>query len=475
MQIDENLQSILSVPARHPVPQYFTVVTDGDFKQPLCGNPEGWGPLSPYRYDFTPCFLDVWIAIVAAFGTLLGLWAAWYLLRKTPSQVSKNWHFYAKLSVIGALLAATVIQAGLQAQRLSGIWFGDFRFWTSIFTLISLAVIGYVQYIEHWRSRQPNGVVLFYWLLFIIAYGVKLRSLITQQVFNGALAYFVTFCVTFALAIAEFALEYLVPKKQSAYDALGDGDECPIEYADIFSLLTFSWMTPMMKYGYKQFLTQDDLWNLRQRDSTKVTGKEMERSWAIEMEKKKPSLWIAMTRSFGGPYLRGAIIKTFSDALNFVQPQLLRLLIKFVDSYRTDNPDPPAKGAAIALAMFAVSVSQTAALHQYFQRALETGLRIRASLTAMIFSKAMRLSNEGRATKSTGDIVNYMSVDTQRLQDLTQFGQMLWSAPFQIILCMISLYELIGFPMLAGIAVMILSVPINGKSSDRKASFLSLR
>lgn len=22
--------------------------------QTLCGNPEGWGPLSPFRYDFTP-------------------------------------------------------------------------------------------------------------------------------------------------------------------------------------------------------------------------------------------------------------------------------------------------------------------------------------------------------------------------------------------------------------------------------------
>ena len=74
----------------------------------------------------------------------------------------------------------------------------------------------------------------------------------------------------------------------------------------------------------------------------------------------------------------------------------------------------------------------------------------------------MRLSNEGRAAKSTGDIVNYMAVDTQRLQDLCQFGQMLWSAPLQITLCMLSLYQLVGPSMLAGIAVMIVMIPING-------------
>ena len=82
-----------------------------------------------------------------------------------------------------------------------------------------------------------------------------------------------------------------------------------------------------------------------------------------------------MFRAFGGPYLGGAIIKSVSDVLQYVQPQLLRLLITFISSYDTPEPQPIARGAAIALAMFAVSVTQTAALHQYFQHAFETGMR----------------------------------------------------------------------------------------------------
>jgi ATP-binding cassette subfamily C (CFTR/MRP) protein 1 len=72
-------------------------------KQPLCGNEEGWGPLSPFRYDFTPCFIDVWVASVAAFGTVAGLVAVWWLLKKkTPAPVSKDWHFWAKQVRVGA-------------------------------------------------------------------------------------------------------------------------------------------------------------------------------------------------------------------------------------------------------------------------------------------------------------------------------------------------------------------------------------
>lgn len=461
-------QAVLSSPSfQHDLfqPDYLRATAKGEKKYMFCGNNEGWGPISPFRYDFTPCFLDVWISTVAVWGIVLGAAAVWFLMkRREPSPVSKNWHFYAKLSTIAALIIATAVQACLQIEAFPGLWFGDFRFWTTILTLCSLAIIGTVQYIEHWRSRQPNGVVLFYWLFLLIAYGVKLRSLISQQAFHTRLPYFITFCVCFGLAALEFALEYLVPKKQSAYDALGDEDECPIEYADVFSILTFGWMTPMMKFGYRQFLTQDDLWNLRKRDTTRVTGQILEEAWAAELEKKHPSLWIAMFRGFGGPYFRATIIKTVSDALSFVQPQLLRLLIKFVDSRRSGhpNPQPAIRGAAIALAMFTVSLSQTVCLHQYFQRAFETGMRVKSALTAMIYSKSMRLSNEGRAAKSTGDIVNYMAVDTQRLQDLTQYGQMLWSAPFQIILCMASLYQLVGISMLAGVAAMIVMIPANG-------------
>ncbi|KAF2128318.1 multidrug resistance-associated protein 1 [Dothidotthia symphoricarpi CBS 119687] len=445
-----------------PLAQGYLTASKHD-RQPLCGNSEGWGPISPIRYDFTPCFLDVWIAVVAVWGIVGGAGALWYLFRKcSPQPVKRNWHFYAKLATLAALIATTAVQAALQVQYLKDVWAGDFRFWTSIATILSLGVVFYTQYVEHSRSRNANCVVLFFWLFLLIAYAVKLRSLIAQKLYEDHVAYFAVFCASVGLAAVEFVLEYFIQKRLSDYDALGDDDECPYEYADVFSVLTFGWMTPLMKRGYKTFLTQDSLWNLRRRDTTRHTSEAFEEAWKIEMEKKHPSLWLAFFRAFGGPYFRGAAIKTVSDVLNFAQPQLLRLLINFVDSYRTGHPQPVVRGAAIALAMFSVSVSQTMFLHQYFQRSFETGMRIKSSLTAAIYSKSTRLSNEGRASKSTGDIVNYMAVDTQRLQDLAQYGQQLWSAPFQIVLCMLSLYQLVGYSCFAGVAAMFVMIPVNG-------------
>lgn len=67
-------------------------------QQPLCADREGFGPLSPFRFDLTPCFLDLLLVFVAAWGALGGSAAIVYLTKKrTPSDVRKNWHYYTKL------------------------------------------------------------------------------------------------------------------------------------------------------------------------------------------------------------------------------------------------------------------------------------------------------------------------------------------------------------------------------------------
>lgn len=63
----------------------------------MCGEREGWGPLSQLRFDLTPCFLDVSLAAVAGCGVLGGLAALHVLRRRIPQPVPKDWHFFAKL------------------------------------------------------------------------------------------------------------------------------------------------------------------------------------------------------------------------------------------------------------------------------------------------------------------------------------------------------------------------------------------
>jgi ATP-binding cassette subfamily C (CFTR/MRP) protein 1 len=67
-------------------------------REPFCHNSEGWGPLSVFRYDFTPCFIDVPFAVIASFGIITGSFTIWRLLTRSSKQLTeKDWHYYTKL------------------------------------------------------------------------------------------------------------------------------------------------------------------------------------------------------------------------------------------------------------------------------------------------------------------------------------------------------------------------------------------
>lgn len=81
-----------------PLSQTSSVPFQSPHRHAFCGDAEGWGPLSPFTFDFTPCFLDFVVSLVAAWGLFMGAGAIWFLLRKRiPQPVSKDWHFYTKL------------------------------------------------------------------------------------------------------------------------------------------------------------------------------------------------------------------------------------------------------------------------------------------------------------------------------------------------------------------------------------------
>lgn len=72
------------------------------------------------------------------------------------------------------------------------------------------------------------------------------------------------------------------------------------------------------------------------------------------------------------------------------------------------------------------------------------------------------MSSATRKESTVGETVNLMSADAQRFMDMANFVHQLWSSPLQIILSTVFLWGELGPSVLAGIAVMVLLIPING-------------
>uniref|UniRef100_V5E5X8 Multidrug resistance-associated ABC transporter n=1 Tax=Kalmanozyma brasiliensis (strain GHG001) TaxID=1365824 RepID=V5E5X8_KALBG len=385
-------------------------------------------------------------------------------------------------------------------------------FWSSAVGVLSYILALLLQHFNHTRSRRSSDALLFFWLAHVLAGIVKLRTSLTRPSLpiKDQLTTFVPFIVRFVFGIVAFALEsagvefdsqddtsqkrtsstntrsngngyHAVPGEgngstfsvfsdpdeeanPATVEAVDAGKECPIATANIFSRVTFHWMQPLMTLGAKKFVTEDDMWALPANEDAENLGRRFDKFWQQTKDKAtgKPAIWTTLAYSYGGPFLFAAVLKSAQDALAFVQPQILRKLLQFVQSYDSSDPNQSAmQGYLLSGALFCVAVTQTSFLHQYFQLVFVTGMRVRAGLVSAIFKKSLRLSNEDRGGRATGDIVNLMSVDATRLQDLCTYGHIAWSALFQMTLAFVSLYNLLGWPSFVGVAIMVVSVPLN--------------
>ena len=153
----------------------------------------------------------------------------------------------------------------------------------------------------------------------------------------------------------------------------------------------------------------------------------------------------------------GTIAKLIQDLFQFMNPQLLRLLISFVEE---KNPIIW-HGSAIVMLMLFVGVMKSIMINLYFERMMKIGMKLKSNIIHLIYTKSLRLSSTAKKERSTGEIVNLISVDSNRFQDVLWSINLVWSAPLQIVLGIYFLYQELGVSIFAGVACIVAIIPIN--------------
>ncbi|NXD99825.1 MRP1 protein, partial [Chaetorhynchus papuensis] len=171
----------------------------------------------------------------------------------------------------------------------------------------------------------------------------------------------------------------------------------------------------VISLGYRKPLERDDLFELNRGDSPYSVCPNFEKQWRKEVQKSAPGL----------------------------------------------TPSSYGSGCGYAIALFFVVLSQTL-LHQLYHRNnILTAVKIKTAVVGLIYKKALTLANSSRQQFTTGQIVNLMSADAQQLLELAINMNLLWSAPFQIIMAVVFLWRELGPSVLAGVALLLLVIPIN--------------
>ncbi|KAH0641132.1 hypothetical protein KY285_037718 [Solanum tuberosum] len=231
----------------------------------------------------------------------------------------------------------------------------------------------------------------------------------------------------------------------------------PYSDAGIISLATLSWLNPLLSVGAKRPLELKDIPLLAQRDRSKTNYKVLNANWEklkAEDPSEQPSLAWAILKSFWKEAACNAVFAGLNTCVSYVGPYLISYFVDYLAGVETS----PHEGYILAGIFFTAKLVETLTTRQWYLGVDILGMHVRSALTAMVYRKGLRLSSSARQSHSSGEIVNYMAVDVQRVGDYSWYLHDLWMLPLQIILALAILYKNVGIASVATLVATIISI-----------------
>ncbi|CAD1468702.1 unnamed protein product, partial [Heterotrigona itama] len=440
--------------------------------------------------DITECFQKtVLVWVPCAFLWLFSGIEIYYFLNSKSKNIPYTWLFISKQILIVALIVLNIVDLGRAIHRSTYEKVYNVDYCTPVIKIITFIKAGTLVIYNKKYGMRTSGLLFLFWFLFALCGAVQYRSLLRLYINNSEVTYsFVSYMIHYPIVILLLLLNFLVDAepKYSKYPKVEK--PCPEQRSSFPAKIFFTWFDSMAWKGFKTPLETTDLWSINPEDTAKEIVPTFDKYWNKsssknnnvqntkasfrkssgqvdfnnEYKKKTLSVLPPLCKAFGATFLFGAALKFVQDIITFASPQILKLLIDFIDGHQSLW-----KGYFYAVLLLLTAVFQTLVLSQYFHRMFLVGLRIRTALIAAIYRKALRISNSARKESTVGEIVNLMSVDAQRFMDLTAYINMIWSAPLQIILALYFLWDILGPAVLAGLAVLLILIPINVLITNR--------
>uniref|UniRef100_A0A8C8DRS1 ATP binding cassette subfamily C member 4 (PEL blood group) n=1 Tax=Oryzias sinensis TaxID=183150 RepID=A0A8C8DRS1_9TELE len=243
------------------------------------------------------------------------------------------------------------------------------------------------------------------------------------------------------------------------------GKDNPSASANLLSKIFFCWLSPLFRTGYRRKLEEDDMFRVLPEDASNRLGEELQRYWTQEVQQAKkklqpPKLSKALIQCYWKSYLLIGVYIFLEEVIKVIQPVLLGKLIEYFESYDTTQPVPVFEAYSYAAGISLSTFSLALLHHLYFYQVQRAGMKIRVAVCHMIYRKALCLNSSGLAKTTTGQIVNLLSNDVAKFDEVTLYLHFLWLGPLQGIIVTVLLLYAIGPSCLAGMAVLLILMPI---------------
>lgn len=146
-----------------------------------------------------------------------------------------------------------------------------------------------------------------------------------------------------------------------------------------------------------------------------------------------------------------------------IRPLLIGKLVKYFTPGQTELTKTDAYMYAVIFIV--ITITHTLYLHGYMFVIEQLGLKIRVSISSLIYRKSLKLSPESLLTITNGKVVTLVSKDVYSFHSAIMFAHDIWVGTIQIMIMSYVMYKYIGWAALTGIAFLLIMVPIQRELS----------
>lgn len=233
----------------------------------------------------------------------------------------------------------------------------------------------------------------------------------------------------------------------------------PIYRTGLMSWITYQFMQPLISLGSQRPLQPADCFPVCEDDSAEFLGGLLSRAWDEELASRpqNPSFLRAMLRSVARRSAKYGLAGLVQACARVAQTQFLAVLLRwFVEE---ENGGASAGtgylyGTALVLCGLVIMLTH----HQFFFGGWRCGLQLRTAATAMVYKKSVSLRLNHDFT--TGEVTNIASNDIERFQLFGSFMHFLWIGPIECTAIIVLLWQQVGAASLAGVAAVVLLIPL---------------
>ncbi|CAF1704305.1 unnamed protein product [Brassica napus] len=253
---------------------------------------------------------------------------------------------------------------------------------------------------------------------------------------------------------------------------VGSDEATPCSRASLLSLLTFSWMGPLIEIGNKKPLDLEDVPQLH--DSDSVVGLAPKFRTMLESSSDGGGgggvttfkLMKALFFSAQWEILVTAFFAFIYTVASYVGPALIDTFVQYLNGRRQYNNE----GYVLVITFFLAKLVECLSQRHWFFRLQKVGIRMRSSLVAMIYEKGLTLSCHSKQGRTSGEIINLMTVDAERIGSFSWYMHDPWMVLLQVGLALWILYRNLGLASVAALIATILVMLVNfpfGRMQER--------